>query len=338
MIAARRHRRIRLVRRAKGWITMTTRWPTDIIEPRQRVLCDNDYGGDPDGLVQLAHHLLCDSVDLRCVIGSSEAPFHVDTKKSRDAAVVGARRVVEFIGRDDVPVLAGPSEPLVDRSTPQPSAASDAIVAEAMRDDTTVPLFVTCGGGLTAVASAWLVEPRIAERLTLVWIGGPEHPGLASPPPGAPSVEYNTSIDLAAAQVVFNDSNLDIWQVPHDAYRQVLASRSELLTRMRSAGPLGEHLFDSLGDMARLMAGFGVHLGETYVLGDSPLVLLTALWSSFDPAPASCRWVVRPRPRFTDSGDYETAADGHPLRIFTQLDTRLLLEDLYAKLALHAAR
>jgi len=47
---------------------------------------------------------------------------------------------------------------------------------------------------------------------------------------------------------------------------------------------------------------------------------------------------VRPRPRFTDSGDYEAAADGHPLRIFTQLDTRLLLEDLYAKLALHAAR
>src|SRR5689334_1342296 len=102
MIAARRRRRIRLVRRAKGWIAMTTRWPTDFIEPRQRVLCDNDYGGDPDGLVQLAHHLLCDSVDLRCVIGSFESPLYVDTKQSRDAAVVGARRVVELIGRDDV--------------------------------------------------------------------------------------------------------------------------------------------------------------------------------------------------------------------------------------------
>jgi purine nucleosidase len=315
---------------------MSTGWPTEIIEPRQRLISDNDYGGDPDGIVQLAHHLLCDSVDIRCVIGSPAAPFHADGEESRDAAVAAARRLLELTERD-VPVVAGASEPLIDRSTPQPSAASDAIVAEAMRDDTTTPLFVACGGGLTTIASAWLTEPRISERLTLVWIGGPEHPGLATPLPGALAVEYNTSIDLVAAQVVFNDSNLEVWQVPRDAYREVLASRSELLVRMRTHGPLGEHLFDSLGDMVRLVAAFGARMGETYVLGDSPLVLLTALWSNFDPAPASSRWVVQPRPRITDSGGYEPDPDGHPLRVFTQLDTRLVLEDLYAKLALHAA-
>jgi putative polyketide hydroxylase len=31
---------------------------------------------------------------------------------------------------------------------------------------------VTCGAGLTTLASAWLIEPRIASRLTLIWIGG----------------------------------------------------------------------------------------------------------------------------------------------------------------------
>ena len=317
---------------------MTTGWPTEIIESRQRVISDNDYGGDPDGLVQLAHHLLCHSVDVRCVIGSSEAPFHADSRQSRDAAMVAAGRVVELTKREDVSIVAGASAPLVHRSTPQPSAASDAIIAEAMRTDATAPLFVTCGGGLTAIASAWLAEPGIAERLTLVWIGGAEHPGLAAQLPGGPRIEYNTSIDLVAAQVVFDDSNLAVWQVPRDVYRQVLASRSELLVRMRSQGPLGEHLFDALGNAARGLAGFGVHMGETYVLGDSPLVLLTALWSNFDPAPSSSRWVVQPRPRITDSGDYEANPDGHPLRIFTQLDTRLLFEDLYANLALHAGR
>jgi inosine-uridine nucleoside N-ribohydrolase len=315
---------------------MSTGWPREIIEPRQRVISDNDYGGDPDGLVQLAHHLLCDSVDLRCVIASSAAPFHAGWEESRDASVVAAERVVELAGRTGVPVVAGAPEPLGTRAEPQPSAASDAIVVEAMRDDPTVPLFVVCGGGLTNIASAWLTEPRIAERLTLVWIGGREHPGLAEPPPGALAVEYNTSIDLVAAQVVFNDSNLDVWQVPRDAYRQVLASRSELLVRMRSQGPLGVHLFDSLGDMARVVALVDAHMGETYVLGDSPLVLLTALWSNFDPAPASCRWVVQPRPDITDAGDYEPNPDGRPLRVFTQLDSRLVLEDLYAKLALFA--
>ena len=76
------------------------------------------------------------------------------------------------------------------------------------------------------------MEPRIAERCTVVWIGGREHSGLAEPAPGDLSVEYNTSIDLTAAQVVFNDSDLAIWQVPRDAYKQVLASRAELVVRM----------------------------------------------------------------------------------------------------------
>jgi hypothetical protein len=38
-------RRVRLVRRAGGGIAMTTGWPKVIVEPRQRVIADNDNGG-----------------------------------------------------------------------------------------------------------------------------------------------------------------------------------------------------------------------------------------------------------------------------------------------------
>jgi inosine-uridine nucleoside N-ribohydrolase len=312
-------------------------WPTEIIEPRQRIICDNDYGGDPDGLVQLAHHLLCPGVQVRCVIGSSEAPFFNPWEVSVSKAVEAARRIAELTNRQDVPVVAGPSRPLPQDGQPDPSLAADAIVAEAMRDDTPLPLFVVCGAGLTSVASAWLTEPRIAERLTVIWIGGNEHPGLAEPMIGGLSPEYNCGIDISAAQVVFNRSDLAVWQVPRNVYRQVIASRSEMLVRMRTQGPLGEHLFDALGEFAARFTQLGMHMGETYVLGDSPLVLLTALWSNFDPAPASSEWVLRPRPRINDAGDYEANPDGPPLRVFTRLDVRLLLEDLYARLALLAS-
>ena len=40
------------------------------MSPRLRVITDNDYSGDPDGLVQLAHLLLSPSVDVRAVLGS----------------------------------------------------------------------------------------------------------------------------------------------------------------------------------------------------------------------------------------------------------------------------
>jgi hypothetical protein len=39
-------------------------------EPRIRLILDNDYAGDPDGLFQLAHHLLSPSADIRLVVGS----------------------------------------------------------------------------------------------------------------------------------------------------------------------------------------------------------------------------------------------------------------------------
>ena len=304
------------------------RWEADSIRPRVRVISDNDYCGDPDGLVQLAHHYLSPSVDLRCVIGSQLSEAYQGPNPSRlEDSVAAARRIAELTRRDDVPIIAATS------------VASDAIVEEAMRDDTDVPLYITCGGGLTSLASAWTKEPRIASRVTVVWIGGREHPGLAEPAPGDLGIEYNTSIDLEAAQIVFNDSDLAIWQVPRDAYKQVLASRAEMLVRMRSQGALGAHLYDEVGRGVEMIEGFGVSMGEAYVLGDSPLVLLTALLGGYDPRPTSSRWVERPRPRLLDSGAYGEPADGAPLlRIFTQLDTRVLLEDLYAKLALHAAR
>ncbi|MET0729471.1 MAG: nucleoside hydrolase, partial [Acidimicrobiales bacterium] len=44
-------------------------WPVEQIKPRVRVILDNDYAGDPDGLVELAHHLLSPGVDIRFVIG-----------------------------------------------------------------------------------------------------------------------------------------------------------------------------------------------------------------------------------------------------------------------------
>lgn len=305
--------------------------------PRARVVIDNDFAGDPDGLVQLAHHLLCPSVDVRAVVGSQVASY--DLAAGDDAATRSARAartVADLAGRPDVTVLAGSEGGLAAADPPTPGAAAEAVVAEAMRDDTDLPLFVACGGGLTTIASAWLMEPEIASRLTVVWIGGNEHPGLAAPPPGALEVEYNASIDPVATGVVFNDADLDLWQVPRDTYRQVLVSRAELQVRVAPLGPLGGHLVSELERFAAMLESFGIG-GDTVVLGDSPLVLLTALRSPIDPDPSSSTWVHRARPLVGEDGGYLGPGSGPDVRVFTSLDTRLVVEDLVARLALHAA-
>jgi|tagenome__1003787_1003787.scaffolds.fasta_scaffold20982756_4 purine nucleosidase len=307
-------------------------------QPRIRVIVDNDLSGDPDGLVQLAHHALSPSVDLRLVIGShlrTGDHFRPSNTTADDAAEL-AREVLALAGRHDVPVIAGSNVGLTDRVTPIRSAAAEALVAEAMRTDVETPLYLCAGAGLTEIASAWLIEPRIAERLTLVWIGGPEHADLAEPPPGAMPIEYNLRIDVLAGSIVFGDSAIPIWQVPRDAYRQTLATFAELQLRMAEQGPLGARLFAALNGLRTELDRHGFNLGETYILGDSPLVLLTALQSGFEPDPSSSRYVVRNTPGISADGQYTPVPGARPMRVYTDLDCRLIVEDLFAKLQLHA--
>jgi purine nucleosidase len=308
------------------------------IPPRYRVIIDNDFSGDPDDLFQLAHHVLSPSVEIPFVIGSHLSrgdAFDPSDRQAENAAEI-ARELLKLLG-SDIPVLAGSNVGLDEPTVSKPSAASDAIVREAMRDDTDLPLFVALGAGMTELASALLTEPRIAERLTAVWIGGAEHEEFALPFPVQGQVEYNLAIDIPAARAVFNDFDVPLWQVPRDAYRQALVSLTELDERVRPHGAVGRRLAESIDGLRARAEGAGLLMGETYCLGDQPLVLLTALHSSFEADPSSSRYTVKPTPRLTATGWYEERPDGRPMRVYTHLDTRLMFEDLYGKLRRFAA-
>lgn len=312
-------------------------WPIGKINPRVRVIVDNDFAGDPDGLFQLAHQVLCPSALVTHVLATPHAPFvDIGTSDLVSVAAELASGTLSLCSQNQVPVVKGSNEKLSDVHTPVDSPAVRALIAEAMREDSELPLYVTAGAGLTTIASAWLIEPKIANRLTLIWIGGHEHDGLTPPPPGAPDMEYNLSIDPIAGQVVFNESNLDIWQVPRDMYRFAMATRAELKTRVFPHGELGRYLFSSLGRVSTFMEEMGRPVGEVYVLGDSPLVLLSTLQTAFEPTPASSTWITKPCPRILGNGLYEENPSGRPLRVFTSLDNRLMFEDFYAKLELLA--
>jgi purine nucleosidase len=300
---------------------------------RFRVILDNDFSGDPDDLFQLVHHVLSPSVDIRFVIGShlrAGDGFDASDTQADNAARV-ATDLLALMGREDIPVIAGSNVAMADRATPVDTPAARAIVAEALRD-VPEPLFFCAGGGLTEIASALLLEPAIADRLTVIWIGGAEHPGIPMAP-GAPQLEYNLAIDVASAQSVF-DGTVPLWQVPRDAYRQPMITYAELDGRVAPCGPVGERLRDSIATVQEMTARFGMRIGETYLLGDQPLVLLTALQVSFEPDPSSSTWVATPRPGINDDGTYEQRPDRAPIRVYRTVDGRLAVADLIAKLEL----
>lgn len=230
-----------------------------------------------------------------------------------------------------IPVLTGSNKAMRNDSTPVKSEAVDFIIKEALRTDTKQSLYILCGAGLTEIASALLTNPSIAGKFTLVWIGGPEYPAIALPPPKGAHVEYNLNIDMHAAKVVFNQSSVALWQVPRDAYRQAIIPYSQLLLNVRPKGEIGHFLFQELIQLMNKLH----RVGETYILGDSPLVLLTALQTYFEPDPASSSYQMLNAPKINSQGEYEDNPSGRTIRVYTKLDIPLMFNDFFAKLEMN---
>ena len=311
-------------------------WP--LVQPRARVIIDNDYSGDPDDLIQTVHHLLSPSVEIAMLIAShlsKDDPWDPTDHQARNAEAV-LRTLLAVMRVEDRHVVHRGSEIALEAADrPQDTLAARAIIAEAMRTDTELPLYYAAGAGLTELASALLIEPAIAGRMTLVWIGGAEYPELSDPPPGGAGIEYNLRIDVAAAQVVFN-SDIPIWQVPRNVYRKILMTYAELLVSVAPHGALGQHLKEAIERVMQWTAKMNFHIGETYAMGDSPLVTLTALQSAFQPDPSSSSYVWHERLMILDDGSYGPVTSGGQIRVYTEIDTRLTFADFFAKLALWA--
>ena len=278
------------------------------IGPRCRVLVDNDWSGDPDGLVALAHHVLSPGNRVDAVTSSFLHPmFGSPVSRATDGAAM-ARELLDLPGDDvpgaDVPVHAGSDAPYAESAGG--SDAARAIAAAASKEDD-LPLVVVCGGPLTNVASALDLAPDIARRFELVWVGGSV----------AGAEEYNRDTDPGAHERVFSTPGLSITQFPLEAYRRCAVSVAELEHHLTSCGRVGAYLWRRFVELP--LPDF-IALPEVWPLGDSPPVLVTALDT------VSSRWTTGSTP------------GGGALRVFTEVDTRLLLGDLVAKLALHAAR
>lgn len=304
---------------------------------RMKVIIDNDFCGDPDGLYQLVHHLMSHSVEIRGIIGSHllENNGFTDREDTAEESCEKIKKVLDVMHLSGkYPVYAGSNVPMTDPETPQDSPAARFIVDEALKSSPEAPLYVLCGASLTDIASAWLMNREIGSRIILVWIGGQEYSFGAVPPPGYSDVEYNLNLDIPAARTVFNLSDLRLWQVPRDVYRQCIYSLAEIDVHVAPCGEVGKYLADVIKDLMVKVENMGIPMGEVYIMGDSPLVLLTALQTGFEPDPASSCYKVVPAPLIAGDGSYRYNHQGRNIRVYTRVDTRLMFSDFEAKLKL----
>ena len=286
-----------------------------------RVLISSDVKNEADDQYAIVHQLLTPMFDVRAVVAAhfeSKAP---GTETTMEQSYQELLTLMKAAGIEDVPALRGCKAPLRDERDAPASEGVDFLIAEALRDDPR-PLYITCQGALTDVAAALNRCPEIAERLTVVWIGGFPYPQGGG--------EFNLMQDVAAARVVFA-SKAAVWQLPVNVYATMEVTMAELAARVRPCGPIGRYLYEEMEEYNRLSDELpGLRRGENWCLGDSPVVgaLLQCEWRG--------NFHTETAPLIADDMRYLPNPGGKPIRVYDSVDVRFILEDLYAKLALCA--
>ena len=118
-----------------------------------------------------------------------------------------------------------------------------------------------------------------------------------------------------------------------NVYEMMAVSFAELELNVYPRGAIGKYLLEQMNEHAKedipRLSDF--RSGETWVLGDSPAVgvLLYEHRFCYD-------WVQAPL--ITKDMTYVQTGLNRPIRVYREVDSHLILNDLYAKLALFAAK
>lgn len=285
-----------------------------------RVITNTDAKNEADDQFAIVQTILSPKCDNVGFIAAHFGTDHVQNSMEQSYKELETIFSKMHIPSDGL-LFKGAEKAMPNRFTPIDSEGARLIVKEAMKDDNR-PLFVTFMGPLTDLASAYLIEPKIAGRLKAVWIGGGTYP--------EGGIEFNLGNDINAANVVFA-SNIEVWQVPKNVYEMMPVSLAELEYKVRPCGEIGEYLCRQLQehsyeDIPRKSA---FRTGESWVLGDNPTIGLILYEHRFE-----FDWV--PAPQITDNMAYVHVKTNRPIRVYKNIDSRLILEDMFCKLALFA--
>ncbi|WP_163536289.1 nucleoside hydrolase [Gracilibacillus sp. YIM 98692] len=281
-----------------------------------RLIINTDAKNEADDQFAIAHALLTPKFDIKGIIAA-----HFGERKSNQSMEDSYEEIEKLLDLMDLPstvnVVKGAPKSIPDEKTSILSDGAQLIIDEAMKDDS-LPLFVIFLGPITDLASAYLQQPEIANRLTAIWIGGGVYPEGGK--------EFNLSNDISAANVIFK-SNIPLWQVPKNVYQMVKVGISELEHKVRPHGEVGKYLFEQLAEY-NLSPYWTNPWADSWCLGDSPAVSL--LIDSHD-----FHYEEKDAPLVTDDMYYVSGASNRKIRVYNYIDSRFTLEDMYAKLALN---
>lgn len=227
--------------------------------------------------------------------------------------------ILALAGREDLisSAFEGSTHYLIDEKTPVDSPAARDLVERAGAYSPEHPLYVVAIGAITNVASALIMDPSIADKVVIVWLGGN---ALDWPQ----TEEFNMMQDVAAARVVFG-CGAAVVQLPcAGVVDHFTISEPELRYWLLGKNPLCDHLAQATIDAANAYAAgkpwtriIWDVTAVSYLLNDNERFLVTRLI----PSPI-CQY----------DHHYSHDPRRHPIRYVWHVERDALMNDLIHKL------
>ncbi|TAH68620.1 MAG: nucleoside hydrolase [Anaerolineaceae bacterium] len=284
-----------------------------------RVIIDTDAKNEADDQFAIAHALLTPRFMVKGIIATHFGKHR--TEESMEESYQECIKVLELMDMaGQVDILRSSREAVKSETDYEYTEGAQRIVDEALSDDPH-RLFVVFLGPLTNLACAYLKNPEIAGRLTAIWIGGGVYPDGGK--------EFNLSNDILAANIVMK-SGIDLWQVPCNVYTKMKTSLTELQDKVYPYGKIGKYLFEQMAEFNHIAATVGVEWfgGESWSLGDSPAIGLMM-------NPHEYSYTLMEAPFIDSEMKYHFDGKGRKIRVYHEIDSRFILEDMFVKLRLN---
>ena len=285
---------------------------------RLRVLVDTDARNEADDQYAIMHHLLTPMFDVCGIVAAHFEQKAGYSGTSMEKSFQEVRRLLALAEMDDVPCLRGCAMPLNSVDDAPDSEGVRFLIQEASKPG---KLYIAVQGAMTNVAAALNAAPEIAGNIVVLWNGGGPYPQ------GRP--EFNVMQDPDAVRAVLR-SGAEIWQTDQSVYCTLEVTLAELRRRVYPCGALGQYLYEQLvqENFVEYNPDFLLRTGENWVLGDNTtaaVLLMNHLRGN---------WRLMSAPVLKEDLTYGENPNGKMIRVYTSIDVRMTLEDLFSKLYL----
>jgi len=286
---------------------------------KQQVVIDTDAYNEIDDQYAILYGLLSpQAMEVEAVYA---APFLNSRSKSAgdgmEQSYQEILRLLEMIKRDAGGFAFRGSDRFMG-ARPVDSAAARDLIAKALKPRQR-PLYVLTIGAPTNVSSAILMEPRIKDKIVVVWLGGTPHDWPSAR-------EFNLQQDIQSSQTLF-DSGVALVQIPTKNVSEHLRTTvPELERHLKGRSRLCDYLFAQFVDYRKKHAG---GRPESYPWSKVIWDISTVAWliePKWEPSK------IVPSPILKDDFTWAQKPGRHPVRVVTDVRRDDVFFDLFEKL------